>query len=78
MTHAALTTAFFAAIGQITRNIILENIAKHYGISQYQALLEVTAPEAECLLDYVTGPERNATHVLMQRHGIDPFAGVSA
>ena len=74
-THANITTAFFAAIGTKARDLITTNIANHYGITSAEALAEVTSPAAECLLDYVTGPERAATHVLMQRHGINPFVG---
>ena len=78
MKHADITAAFFVAIGPNASNLILTNIANHYGIRVITALAEVLHPDAECLLDYVTGPERAATHVLMQRHGINPFAGVSA
>jgi uncharacterized phage-associated protein len=70
MTHAQTTTRFFAATDAATKTAVLENIAKHYGITQGEALEEVTHSEAESLLDYVTGPTRSAVNVLMQRHGL--------
>ena len=70
MTNAQTTARFFAAADAKTKGAILANIAKHYGITQAEALDEVTDDEAESLLDYVTGPERAATSVLMQRHGL--------
>lgn len=63
------TAAFLNAIDAKTKAAILENIAKHYGITSEEAYEEVTDAEAEHLLDYVTGPERAATSVLMQKHG---------
>lgn len=63
------TTAFLNKINAKTKTLILENIANHYGISINEAYDEVTDEEAEHLLDYVTGSERAATSVLMQKHG---------
>jgi hypothetical protein len=63
------TKVFFEAIGERATNTILDNIAGHYGISRDEAYAEVTDNASEHLLDYVTGPERAATSVLMQRHG---------
>ena len=60
---------FLALIPQKTAQQILENISKHYGISITEVLEEVLHEEAENLLDYVTGPERVATSVLMQKYG---------
>lgn len=71
MTNAEKTIAFLAKLDRPTKNEILGNIAKHYNISQAEAHEEVTDPEAEHLLDYVTGPQRAATSVLMQRHGFN-------
>ena len=64
------TELFLSVIDAKTKAAILNNIAAHYGITADQAFAEVTDDEAEHLLDYVTGPERAATSVLMQRHGI--------
>ena len=70
MTAAEKTIKFLNAIDRKTFNAIMDNIAKHYGIGRWDAFDEVTDPEAESLLDYVTGPERAATSLLMKRHGI--------
>lgn len=64
-----MTTAnFLASIDNKSKAMILENIAAHYGITAQQAYEEVTDEEAEHLLDYVTGPCRAATSVLMKKH----------
>ena len=64
------TAKFLTVIDAKTKAEILNNIAKHYGITAEQAFAEVTDAEAEHLLDYVTGPARLATSALMQRHGL--------
>jgi len=64
------TIAFFAITDAKTKADILANIANHYGITSAEAEAEVTDPEAESLLDYITGPERLATSLLMKRHGL--------
>lgn len=74
MTNSEITNKFFSIIPMKVQGMILENIAAHYGITAQEALLEVTDPEAESLLDYVTGPERGAVSVLMQAKGICGFA----
>lgn len=40
------------------RNKFVQNIADHYGISYLEALSEVIYPEAEHILDYLTGDIR--------------------
>ena len=70
MTNAKTTARFFAVTDAKTKSAILDNIAKHYGVTQNEALVEVTDCEAESLLDYLTGPTRDAISVLMKRHGI--------
>ena len=69
-THAATTRAFFGASSHTVKNEILAAIAGHYGITPAEALEEVTGPEAESLLDYLTGSIRTAASVLMRRHGL--------
>ena len=64
------TEKFLSLIPATTKNEILDNIANHYGISRQEAFEEVTDAESEHLLEYVTGPSRAATSVLMQRHGL--------
>ena len=68
MTNAKINQAFLTATDAQTRALVLNNIAKHYGISPEQALDEVTDDGAEHLLDYVTGPARAGVSVLMKRH----------
>ncbi len=63
------TAEFLKVIDNKSKTVILENIARNYGISQKEALEEVTGDDAENLLDYVTGPERAATSCLMQKYG---------
>ena len=63
------TAAFLATVDAKSKTAILENIAKHYGITVDEAYEEVTDPDAEHLLDYVTGAGRSATSILMQKHG---------
>lgn len=70
MTNSQLNSAFFAAIPAVTKNEILKEISKHYGISVDEAFEEVTHEEAEHLLDYVTKSIRNAVSGLMQKHGL--------
>lgn len=62
--------AFLAATDPATRTEILAAIAAHYGITEAEALEEVTSPDAEHLLDYLTGSTRTATSLLMKRHGL--------
>jgi len=67
MTNAQANAKFLSSTDAATRAAVLANIAKHYGITGDEAYDEVTDEEAEHLLDYVTGPQRAATSVLMQR-----------
>ena len=64
-----VTSKFLSVISVKAKNLILDNIANHYGISREEAFEEVVDDEAEHLLDYVTGVERNATLVLMKKYG---------
>jgi hypothetical protein len=70
LTQGERTRRFFALAGEKVESEILENIAKHYGITRDHAKAEVCHDEAEYLLDYVTGPMRAAASALMQRHGL--------
>ncbi|NLC21774.1 MAG: hypothetical protein GX771_07695 [Halomonadaceae bacterium] len=62
---------FLSVIDGKAKALILESIAVHYGITSQEAYDEVTAPEAEDLLDYLVEPQRSAASVLMQRHGMN-------
>lgn len=68
MTNGAKNLTFLNRIDETTKNNILSNIAVHYQITNEMAFEEVTHEEAEHLLDYVTGNERNSVHILMQMH----------
>jgi len=68
MNNAQINAKFLAATDAATKAAVLANIAKHYGITSAEAYAEVTDEEAEHLLEYVTGPERAATSLLMKRH----------
>jgi hypothetical protein len=70
MTASQKNAAFLAATDAATRRDVLNSIAQHYGITAQEALAEVTDPEAEHLLDYLTGSVRSAVSVLMQRHAL--------
>jgi len=65
MSHGSNTADFLEKIPVEAKNEILDNIANHYGIKRDAALVEVTDPEAEHLLDYVTGPTRGGVDILM-------------
>ena len=67
MSNAQINREFLSKIDATTKAAILLNIAKHYGITSAEAYAEVVDEEAEHLLDYVTGPERAATNLLMKR-----------
>jgi hypothetical protein len=60
---------FLDSASNETRNMILDTIANHYGISREDAYEELIDDEAEHLLDYVTGNERAETSVIMQKLG---------
>ena len=65
MTNSEINKGFMDAVHPKVRARIIESIAERYGITQGQAFDEVTQPEAEHLLDYLTEPVRTATGVLM-------------
>jgi hypothetical protein len=70
MTDSQKNVTFLSATDATTRRDVLGNIAQHYGITAQEALAEVTGPEAEHLLEYLTGSVRSATSVLMRRHAL--------
>ena len=70
MNKAQVNKKFLAMLEVRTKAVILDNIAKHYGITADEAYAEVTEDEAEHLLDYVTGPLLPAAHLLMKSAGL--------
>jgi hypothetical protein len=67
MANGAINKSFLTSITPQMKAIILENIARHYGISQSQAFDEVTDEEAESIMDYVTGKDRAAVSAIYQK-----------
>lgn len=68
MANNEINAKFLQAIGSTAAALILNAIAKHYGVSADAIREEVTAEGAENILDYMTGPERSAAYVLYQKH----------
>jgi predicted DsbA family dithiol-disulfide isomerase len=60
MNNGTTNKTFLNSLDVRTKNDVLSNIAKHYGISNDEAFDEVTDPEAESIMDYVTGSNRAA------------------
>lgn len=69
MNNAQINTAFLGTVSAQAKSQILQSIATHYGVTADEIFEEVTDQEAENLLDYMTGPERLAASVLMQKYG---------
>lgn len=69
MSNGTTTQKFLAVTDAKTRDEVLSAVANHYGITNAEALEEITGDEAEHLLDYLTGATRSAISVIMQRHG---------
>lgn len=74
--HGATTKRFLDMLDSKTRAEILANIAKHYGFTPEAAYQEVIDEDAESLLDYITGPMRDATSLLMKRNRVTADAEV--
>jgi len=73
LTNGQRNAAFLEAISPNLRKDILGTIATHYGTDPETILSEVTDPDSEHLLDYMTEPHRGATKVIMDRHGLTGF-----
>ena len=70
MTNAQITTRVLATLDPMTCKEIIDSIAEHYGIDSAAALEAITDPDAEHLLDYLTGTMRTATRLMMKIHGL--------
>lgn len=72
---------FLSVIDAESKADIINSIAKHYGTTATEIWEEVTAQDAENLLDYMTEPHRSGARALMMRHGFCPsrpiYKGVS-
>lgn len=67
MKNSQINQLFLASTTPQMKAIILSNIAKHYGISNNEAFEEIIDEDAENIMDYVTGNERPAIHVIYQK-----------
>ena len=70
MNKAQMNATFLSATDGATKAAILANIAKHYDITSAEAYAEVTGEDAEPLPEYMTGPARVATSLLMATHSL--------
>ena len=70
MSTAQVNKKFFALTDAATHDEVLSAVAKHYGITADEALIEIMHEETEHLLDYLTGTVRAAISVLMRKHGL--------
>lgn len=60
---------YLDGITPVAREVILNGIAQHYGITSEKAYEEVTSEGAETLLDYLIEPLRSATLLRMRIAG---------
>lgn len=74
MTPGAHNRQFLSHITQESKQLILDSIARHYGVTSDDIWEEVTGQEAYDLLEYMVEPHRGGAMVLMQRHGFSFFA----
>lgn len=70
MSNNVRNVQFLSVIESEAKDAVLQAIATRNGITTQEAYAEVADPEAEHLLDYLVEPQRGATSVLMQRHGM--------
>ncbi len=73
MINSERTKKFLSVITPEAKALILKSIAKHYRTSVQDIYEEVTGVEAEHLLDYMVGGERDATNILMQKYNLRGF-----
>jgi hypothetical protein len=57
-TQANINEAFLSNLDSRTFLTVMDNIAKHYGITEEEVLEEVCDTEAENIMDYITGDIR--------------------
>jgi hypothetical protein len=66
MTNSQINRAFIASLTPPMKTVLLSNVARHYGISYAEAEEEIIDEDAENIMDYITGTERPAFHVVYQ------------
>ncbi len=67
MSNTQINAVFFETVSDETKDLVLTNIAKHYGCTKDEALEELLDEDAEHLLEYMSGNGRCAIARLM--HG---------
>ncbi|GAB4486735.1 MAG: hypothetical protein OHK0019_00910 [Saprospiraceae bacterium] len=67
MKNSEINRAFLNGTTAEMKAIILQNIANHYGVSTKEIYEELTDEEAENIMDYITGKERAAIHVIYKK-----------
>lgn len=73
-TNGDINRAFLDTITPQAKEQILDSIANHYGVTTLDIYDELVDSEAHHLLEYMTGPERSAAHVLMQKYHLSRAA----
>jgi len=61
------TQVFLLSLSNELCNEILDNVAENYGITKEEAYQEITDPDAENLMDYITGEKRAAIHLVYKK-----------
>jgi len=67
MSNAQTNITFLSRISSAMKADVLSNIANHYGITNEQAEEEVIDGEAENIMEYITGPQRSAIHLIYKK-----------
>lgn len=67
MNNAQINIEFLKSLDLKIKNQILSNIANHYGISNDDAYNEIVDPDAESIMDYVTGPIRSTVSLFFNK-----------
>jgi hypothetical protein len=67
MTYSQINISFLLNLDGKTINVITNNIANHYGITQEEVLDEVCDKEAHSIMDYITGDIRPAISLLFNK-----------
>lgn len=67
--NAEINKSFLSTITKQAKELILIHISKRYQVSTSDILNEIFDNEAENILEYMVGKERQAAQVLMKRHG---------
>jgi ribosomal protein S24E len=67
MTNSEITKAFLLNTDTKTENLIVNNIAKHYGITSEEVYDEIYDEEAESLMDYITSEVRPVVSLLFNQ-----------